>query len=135
MHAQPLLILLSVVVGTAVLSSCRSEERTRGPWRTGGVYSIRSGQGGFGVVKVLAVDPGVVSIRIYKQKYGERPSTVDPATLTLGSLHDPDGFGIGHAPVAEARFASWEPHLLFVQSVSEDELEGYRIWKEDSAGK
>ncbi len=125
------LVLLSTMIATEVLSACRSEEPTRGPWRVGGVYSIQSGDGGFGVVKVLALDPGVVSVRIYRQKYRARPTAVDPASLSLGSLHDPEGFGIGHAPVSEAGFASWKPQLLFIQSVSEDELDGYRYWKED----
>ncbi len=137
MRAKMLWLLLSGAIPLmAGLSACRSREgSTPGAWRVGGVYSIRSGDGGFGVVKVLALDPGVVSVRIYKQKFKVRPTVVDPAALTLGSLHDPGGFGIGHAPVAEEGFASWEPHLLLVQDVSEDELEGYRYWKEDEGGK
>lgn len=100
----------------------------------GGLYSIQNGNGSFGVAKVLALDPGVVSVRTYKQSFPERPSSVDPASLSLGSIHDSDGFGMGHLPITPETFVSWQPVLLLVQSVTEDELDGYRMWKEAGAG-
>jgi hypothetical protein len=42
----------------------------------------------------------------------------------LGSIHDADGFGMGHLPIDDGAFASWKPQLLLVQNVTTEELEG-----------
>ncbi len=132
----PTIVLLGIALVLASLLACRSRERSKLPaWKVGGLYSIRSGEGDFVVAKVLALDPGVVGVRIYKQKFQSRPVTVDPSSLTLGSVKDPDGFGLGHIPVPEEGFASWEPQLLLVQGVTDAELEGYRYWKDAQGGK
>src|SRR5688572_13725931 len=74
-------------------------------WEPGGLYSIRHSERGFGVVKVLAIDPGVISIRMYKQTFETRPSSIDPSGLTLGSIDDADGFGVGHLPLDGPTFS------------------------------
>jgi hypothetical protein len=63
-----------------------------------------------------------------------RPRSVDLSTLTLGSIDDPDGFGIGHMPVQEAEFRGWHPQLLAMTELTEEELEGYEMWKEAQGG-
>jgi hypothetical protein len=83
---------------------------------------------------VLALDPGIVSIRIYKQRFPARPENVGPSQLVVGTIHDTDGFGIGHMPLATSTFASWEPRLIRRAEVSESELDGYRYWKESGGG-
>ncbi len=103
-------------------------------WRVGGLYSIESGDSGYGVVKILALDPGVVNVRIYKQRFTTRPDSIDASSLTLGKIDDPDGFGIGHLPISEATFSSWAPVFLSQQTVAEEELDGYHMWKESGSG-
>jgi hypothetical protein len=103
-------------------------------WRVGGLYSTQEGKGQFDVVKILAVDPDAVHVRIYKEKYLFRPASVDPASLTLGKLKDKDGFSIGHLPLSWQTFASWDPVFLSQQAVSDKELEGYKAWKEAKGG-
>ena len=117
----------------AVISYIALREREP-TWSVGGLYVIRDSEHGFGVVKILALDPDIVSVRIYKETFGERPSTIDPARLTLGTIHDAGRLGIGHLPLAESTFRSWEPQLLAQSTVSEEELEGYRMWKESGSG-
>jgi hypothetical protein len=104
-------------------------------WEVGGLYSVRDSERRFRVVKVLAIDPGVVSIRMYKQTFDQRPSNIDPAKLSLGSINDADGFGIGHLPIDPPTFSSWGPQLLQRSSLTDEELEGYRrMWKESGGG-
>lgn len=103
-------------------------------FEVGGLYSIENGDSTFGIAKVLALDPGVVGVRTYTEKFPERPSSVDPVSLSLGSINDPDGFGMGHLPITPRAFFAWKPILISVQPVVEEELEGYRIWKEADAG-
>src|SRR4051812_45909052 len=98
----------------------------------GGIYSIESGDGRFGVVKVLALDPGITHVRIYKNKYESRPHTIDPSTLDLGSILTDEDFGIGHAPLATEGFLSWRPVLIMKTELADDELVGYRFWQESA---
>lgn len=101
-------------------------------WRAGGLYSVREGAE-FGIAKVLVVDSAAVQVRVYQQRYASRPTTIDLSTLTLGKLGDRN-FSIGHVPLSRKSFASWDPVFLNQQSVSEDELDGYRIWQHDNGG-
>ena len=120
-------VVLIALIGTA----CGIHEDR---WEAGALYSIGLGDGTFGVAKVLALDPGIVSIRMYKQTFPQRPKAVDPATLTLGKVDDEDGFGIGHLPLEAREFAFWFPVFVSQGTVSEEELEGYRMWMESGAG-
>jgi hypothetical protein len=95
----------------------------------GGIYSIVDGGGRFGVVKLLARDDGICHVRIYKQKFASRPEKVDPSELSLGTIHDKDGVGIGHVPLGDEAFRAWKPVLILTTPVTSDELEGYRMWK------
>jgi len=123
-------------VGLVVSYACRQGHRNAQPgWQVGGLYSIESDEGDFRVAKILALDPGVVGVRIYKQKFVTRPTTIEPSSLTLGSINDSDGFGMGHIPVDEDGFASWKPQLLLVQTVTADELDGYPYWKDAQSGR
>lgn len=101
----------------------------------GGLYSIESGDNSFKVVKVLALDPGIVHARIYRNKFEIRPVSVDPTTLSLGSVFTVKEFGIGHTPLDQEGFISWQPVLLMVTDLTEEELVGYRFWKESTSNE
>ena len=100
----------------------------------GGLYSVRADQSGYQIVKVLALDPQVVHVRLYKNTFSDRPKTLDLSTLELGTMKDPDGFGIGHLPISPRQFESWDPVFVMQAVVNDDELEGYRIWQESKGG-
>ena len=103
-------------------------------FRIGGIYSINDGSNSFGIVKILAVDGDAVHLKIYKNRFSARPATVDLSSLSLGSVDDADGFGMGHLPKSRQGFLEWEPMLLTGSLVTEEELEGYTIWKEAGGG-
>ena len=96
----------------------------------GDLYSVETGDGTFSVVKVLAAGDDLVHLRLYKNRFAARPQQVDPAELSLGSIQDPDGFGIGHLPIPLSEFDAWGPRFLTNEPVTEEELEGYRFWQE-----
>ena len=100
----------------------------------GALYSVDDGEGFFRVAKVLAVDPGGVHVRLYKNRFTVRPATTDPSKLDLGTIHDPDGFGMGHLPLTHRAFAAWLPVCLSVGSVTEEELDGYWEWQSAQGG-
>jgi hypothetical protein len=127
-------VIALVVVAIFALIWYVARRETNPAWEIGGLYSVRDSEREFRVAKVLAIDPGVVSIRMYKQTFDERPSNIDPAKLSLGSINDADGFGIGHLPLDAPTFSSWEPQFLLRTSLTDEELEGYRMWKESGGG-
>lgn len=97
----------------------------------GGIYTSKSKDGSWRVMKVLAVDEDAVHVRIYANKFAGQPKDIDPARLTLGSLTDPGGFGIGHCPLAKEGFFEGNPALIKVMPVEEEELEGYKFYLEE----
>lgn len=102
--------------------------------KVGGLYSVDDGEGNYRVAKILALDDSAVHIRLYKNKYQSRPASVDASSLSLGTIHDKDGFGMGHLPLSRAAFANWQPAFLFQSAVTDEELEGYEMWKESQGG-
>jgi hypothetical protein len=99
----------------------------------GGLYTY-PGKKRYGILKVLKVEAEIVHVRIYKNKYETVPARIDPASLELGTIHDKDGFGIGHLPLSYKTFASWHAQFLQQALVTQEELEGYEEWKESKGG-
>jgi hypothetical protein len=71
----------------------------------GDVCSIKS-EDRFSVAKILAITGNVVHVRLYKEKFEIRPQAIPMSTLSLGSIDDPDGFGVGHLPLSRGTFGS-----------------------------
>ena len=132
MRPAPTFVLL-LLIPMLLVFGCNRSRKTQERWRVGGLYSIRDGKSGFGVVKILVLDPDVVHVRMYKEIFPSRPKSVNPSTLTLGKLGN-EQFGIGHLPVSPETFDSWKPVFLLPQSVSDEELEGYELWKKANGG-
>ncbi len=102
-------------------------------WMVGGLYSVWEGNGLFGVVKVLAIDPDIVSVRWYKESFDTRPIEISSGELSLGTA-DEEVTGFGHLPLTFKDFAWMFPVFIAEESVSAEELEGYEIWKEAGGG-
>ena len=126
------MFLISIAFLCLLGSACKRTSSLLQEWRPGGLYSIDNGDGKFGIVKILVLEPGTVHVRVYKEKFTERPTSINPESLTLGSINDKDGFGIGHLPLSREEFESWKPLFLTQQSVSQEELDGYQMWKGQS---
>ncbi len=99
----------------------------------GAYYSIVDGEI-FSIAKVLKLEPEIVHVRIYKQHFPQRPRSIDPAALTLGTIHDKDGFGMGHLPLRLATFMDREPMFLTHAEVKPEELEGTICGKKARSG-
>jgi len=99
----------------------------------GEYYSIIDGNE-FGIAKVLKLEAEIVHVRIYKEHFAQRPRSIDPGRLTLGSIHDEDGFGMGHLPLRTATFQDREPLFITHAAVTANELAGYEMWKEAQGG-
>jgi len=102
--------------------------------RDGDICSVGSGEGGYKIAKVLKIEKSIVHIALYKNRYAQRPTQVDPTILTFGKMDDSDGFGIGHLPLSRGSFATWLPVRIQHSPVTDEELEGYHIWNESKGG-
>ena len=103
----------------------------RGP-RPGDLYSVDGEAKNYKIAKVLVVDSDAVHIRLYKNTFPERPSSVDPGTLSVGSVRDPDGFGMDHMPLSRSSFYRWHPRYMTHTSITDDELQAYQQWKKSN---
>jgi hypothetical protein len=94
----------------------------------GGLYVTKNKDGSWRVMKVLVIDEKAVHLRSYANKFPEQPKDIDPATLTVGHINDPGGFGIGHFPLSKEGFFEDDPVLIKVVPVKEEELDGYKLY-------
>ena len=121
--------LAVAVIAIAVVTNRKPQVQ----YHPGEIYSVQD-KDGYKVVKILAVDTMAVHVRLYKNSFLDRPHSIDLNTLTLGSIHDADGFGVGHLPVTAKTFSSWLPMLITRTAVTKEELEGYEEWKKSNGG-
>jgi hypothetical protein len=128
-------LLLGSVLGLAAMLCAIfiRQKLQHDEYRQGEVYSVED-EKGYRIAKILAVDSRAVHIRLYKNVFSGRPVNIDFKSLTLGSINDPDGFGVGHLPVTPGTFSSWHPVLIARTAVSQEELEGYEEWKKSKGG-
>jgi hypothetical protein len=128
------ILVLGAFLAVAIIAiGVVTSRNSRVQYHPGEIYSVQD-RDGYKVAKILAVDSIAVHVRLYKNSFPNRPHSVDVNTLTLGSIHDADGFGIGHLPITAATFSSWLPMLITRTVVTQEELEGYEEWKKSKGG-
>ncbi len=122
------IVLFSLfILVIVIIYSCNNQEKKL---KAGAICTVDDGDGKFGVVKILVIDNEIAHIRIYKNKYNQRPVSINLKTLSMGSIYDKDGFGIGHTPLDRKGFEDWKPFVITYEEVKVEELEGYEIWKQ-----
>jgi hypothetical protein len=98
---------------------------TLGP---GDLCAVELVEGDYFVVKILVMDDGIVHLRLYPDRFSERPFAVHEFELDLAPIHK--SFGIPHLPLSAEDFATWRPGVVGHESVRPEELEGYELWRE-----
>jgi len=84
------------------------------------MYAYRDGEY-WSVVKVLVVEAEVLHLRFYDYQSQERPSDA-----SLNALD----WSIGHLPLDPEWWSATNLIHLRTGAVSDDELEGYEMWKQ-----
>jgi hypothetical protein len=85
-------------------------------FEAGGIYSCKSGEQGFSIVKVLVAEEMGVHLCLYSNEFNKRPQMINLRELQVS---------IGHAPILRTGFINWEPELMLEEMVTEEELSGY----------
>lgn len=134
--AGGILVLCVICLSSCMKRQIPDQAGTENNFQVGGYYSISEDGKVFQVIKVLSTDQFGVHIRLYKNKMSGRPteSELDVNTLDLGSVKDPDGFGMGHLPISYKSFNGWHAEFIKSGSVTDDELDGYKEWKNAGGG-
>ena len=100
--------------------------------REGGLYYTSDDKGGYSVLKILKLDEKGVHVRLYSNRFNEPPKHIDESKLYMAGMNrKPDeALGMGHIPLSKASFDSWNAVFVQQSTVTDDELEGYRIWQQ-----
>lgn len=118
--------LVLIFISISLLSCLVTAEKIK----AGSICTVENGDGKFGVVKVLVISDKEAHIAVFKNEYEKRPTKIDLKTLSIGTINDKDGFGIGHIPVERKEFDNWKPISVGYEKVSKEDLEGYEMWKD-----
>lgn len=113
--------------------------------RTGGVYSVAVDGRGYAIARVVATGLGDVHVRVYSNRYRDRPNAIERSQLFLAptpdmtdaalnatrpeNRADPGAFAIGHLPLRRTSFLAWRPKLIRVEPLEPSDLEDYRDWQ------
>jgi hypothetical protein len=102
----------------------------------GGVYSIKEEDGTYGAIKILKIDDYGVHICQYSNQFKAHPDSIDLSILYMAGIdkESTEKMGVGHIPVSNESFANWKIRLIQVDSVTDDEMDGYGYWKEQGGG-
>lgn len=101
-------------------------------FRAGTYFSIAETDFGYRIGKILISDEWGVHICLFSNHYLLRPDKVKPEELYMDAEEDdPKRFGTIHIPLLYSSFKSAEPEFIMNGTVSEKELEGYKIWKNE----
>jgi hypothetical protein len=119
--------------------------------RTGGLYSVAVDDRGFAVARVLATGRDGIHLRVYSNRYRDRPTRIDRSQLflvpapdladaALNATHpddrpDPGAFAIGHIPLRLASFRAWHPQLIAFETLEPDDLVEYHSWRANRRGR
>lgn len=114
-----LLLFATVGCGSQPAGGTRKAQSDAPRLQRGGVYATKDEDGQYSISKVLEFDDSAVHLRFYNEKFASIPSTIDTTKLT---------FFIGHAPLAVEGFLKDSPVLIAVESVKDEELEGYKLY-------
>lgn len=121
--------IIALIICTTIAFISIKCGKTTDEITAGSICTIEDGAGKFGIVKVLVINDNEAHIKIYKNKYDQRPEKVDLKTLGMGGIGDKDGFGIGHVPLKRSGFEAWKPKVVASEPVTEDDLSGYKMWQ------
>jgi hypothetical protein len=99
----------------------------------GGLYSMNDGEGSFGVIKVIAIEEKGTHVRLYRNRWTDRPTTIDEATLTLAVNPSHIIYGAEHLALTRKGFYSLQPVFIKQGTVTPEEIQPYKIWTTSGA--
>lgn len=102
----------------------------------GDIASVATGDGKYGVMKIIAVDAVGVHARLYAQRFANRPGSADIHDLSVVPFGSQQGhdLSLGHLPLTRRYFSLWQPLFIINQPLTDEDLQGYRKWLNSGDG-
>lgn len=121
--------LLAAVMTEPMLETAR-KVLTEIDLREGEIHTVWT-QGWYRAVRILKTDDVGIHFRLYPAGWKERPASISPTELERGELN-----AVGHLPFVRKSFLAMGPKKVSGASipVTEEDLDGYRIWEQDKGG-
>ena len=124
-----LAVFVSVVVNRTWKAPGSEAPRIgQAPLEVGALYAFPRTDGQYSVVKVLAADQHAYHMRVYSNVFPQQPDASVISELALGRIEGEAAFGVGHMPVPKDGTDTTKYTQIATAEVTDDELEGYRIW-------
>lgn len=135
---EPLMQLFQIKENVEQRSQTSKPIRSVSEIKKGYFYAMPRELGGYNVFKVLAMDDNGVHVRSYSNVYPKAPTALNVESLFMKSF-DTDveaiDLGMGHLPVSYESFMTWGAIAIDqYEAVSEEQLEGYRLWQQANVG-
>ena len=122
-------VLLCAVAFWALRQADTGPIRSGDELQVGGLYSVEGGGGSYAIAKVLALEPTLVGVLVYPERFTMRVRDDTPASLVLSSLRGSDGAQSGYRQLAPDAFLASRPIFIRQASVEPTELAAYEQWK------
>jgi hypothetical protein len=90
--------------------------------KVGGLYLTKDESGIHSIYKIIAIDDFAIHLRMYADKFQNKPTQVSSKNLKVT---------IGHIPMDAEGFLAENPELLIIENVTNSELEGYNIYLQE----
>jgi len=91
-------------------------------YKEGNIYTYKATNIRWQFIRILKNADDIIHIRLYSRLYWRKPNI---------KSFNKNNWEIGHLPLDLESLDSWGLTLVGNIPVEENELEGYRIWKED----
>ncbi len=104
----------------------------------GGLYAIpKENNDGYNIMKILKIEDNGYHVRIYSNVFKQIPNDVNVNQLYMVGIKERkenEILGMGHLPISKKTFESYQLFFVKKVDVTEEELEGYRMWQEAKGG-
>jgi|GEM_PF-4660390 len=110
-----------------VIAFCTSI-RKKPTFKTGDICTIDMGAGKYGVIKILAIEPERVHIKVFSNTYIGRPEHVDVQLLTTITFDEAENHATEHVPLEKGDFNKLDAETVGSQGVTREEANTYLAW-------
>ena len=110
-----------------VIAFC-SSIRKRPTLKTGDICTIDAGNGKYGIIKILSIEPERIHIKLFANRFIVRPEKIDIADLYMLSVDDEAANCAEHLPMDKGNFTKLDAQTVGSQSITREEANNYLTW-------
>ena len=120
---------LLIFTAFSCLISCKEKEEIE--LKPGAYYAFVYDKYHYGIAKILVLDSVGIHLLVYQNKYRSIPEKLYSDSLQISSMSFSDELSNGYLPLKRDLFLQMKPEFIKMEEVSKEEIDYYRIWKEN----